>query len=351
MENYGGKLIPEIRLKDLDFELPKELISQYPCSQRDGSKLLVCERASGKVRHCRFREITEFIQKDDILIFNDTRVFPARLYGHKEDTKAGIEILLLEKKDVRTWKAILRPARRIKPGTTVRIDDEHSLVPLERLEEGNFLVRFNKDMDYPDLEKKGSIPLPPYISRPFDPALDREHYQTVYAREYGAVAAPTAGFHFTRELLDDLTKKGVSTGFVTLHISYATFAPVRSERITDHKMHSEYLFVPEETVRLINQKKSGRVIAVGTTVVRALESAAAGPKKIRAFSGYIDTFIYPGYEFKVVDSLITNFHLPGSTLLLLVAGLTGLDKLKKLYQEAIRGKYRFFSYGDAMLIL
>lgn len=337
--------------RDLDFYLPENLIAQYPEEIRDECKLLLYSKALDKVKHTIFKEIIQYINKDDILIFNNTRVFAARLFGRKKDTGAKIEFLLLEKIKNRIWKALIKPARRIKEDTEIVLDHDIHIRVNKSLGQGRFIVEFEKDMDFQDMDQIGEIPLPPYIKRSLKKEIDSRYYQTVYAQEYGAAAAPTAGFHFTEELIEVLRKKGVRTGYITLHISYATFAPIREEFVKDHKMHSEYLIIPDATAELINSNKRGRVIAVGTTVVRGLESAAVSDKKIKLYEGLVDTFITPDYNFKIVNGIITNFHLPKSTLLLLVSAFIGLNKLKSLYQEAIDKKYRFFSYGDAMMII
>lgn len=339
-----------MHVNDLNFDLPKELIAQFPSQKRDECRLLAYSRNSNNIKHLLFKEVSQYINKDDILIFNNTKVFAARLYGKKISTGAKIEVLLLEKQDKRQWKALIKPAKRIKGDVEIDLGDNIVIKTLKDLEEGRFIIEFNKEMNFEDINNIGEIPLPPYINRKTKKDLDDRYYQTVYAKEYGAVAAPTAGFHFTDELLDELKKKGVRIGYITLHISYATFAPIRTGNIDDHQMHSEYLIVPEETADLVNNNDKGRVIAVGTTVVRALESSAVSKKRIQKFEGMINTFIKPGYEFKIIDSLITNFHLPKSTLLLLVSAFISWDKLKTVYKEAIDEKYRFFSYGDAMMI-
>ncbi len=340
-----------MKVNDLDFKLPAQLIAQYPLKKRDECKLLVYSRNNNECRHILFKNIIQYINKDDILIFNNTRVFAARLHGFKKDTGAKIEILLLGKKNKKSWKALIKPAKRIKRNTEIILKNNIIVRPIEQYEEGQFLIEFEKEMNYENFNRIGEIPLPPYIRREVENNVDKKYYQTVYAKEYGAAAAPTAGFHFTNNLMRQLSNKGVKIGYITLHISYATFSPIRTEHVEDHKMHSEYLIIPEKTVNLINDNTNGKIIAVGTTVVRGLESIAEDNKKINKYKGWIDTFIKPGYSFKVVDSIITNFHLPKSTLLLLVSAFTGLDKLKAIYQKAIKEKYRFFSYGDAVMIL
>jgi len=340
-----------MRVDELDFPLPRDLIAQNPAEKRDECRLLVYSRAEDKQEHTVFKNILQYIHKDDILIFNNTRVFAARLSGIKKDTGARVELLLLEKIDKKRWKALIKPAKRIKKGTMIILDGQIKVIPVESLGEGRFLIEFEKEMDFPDVDSIGEIPLPPYIKRASNKRIDGRYYQTVYAKEYGAVAAPTAGFHFSDELIIQLKEKGVRMGYITLHISYATFAPIRSENVEDHVMHSEHLIIPDETVALINNNKKGRILAVGTTVVRGLESTAVSKKRIGTYNGSVTTYIIPPYEPKIVDGLITNFHLTKSTLLLLVSAFTGLDKLKQLYKEAIEKKYRFFSYGDAMMII
>ncbi len=340
-----------MKVNDLEFKLPHGLIAQYPKKKRDQCKLLIYLQEKDKLLHTSFKHIIDHINKDDILIFNNTKVFPARLHGYKKRTGAKIEIFLLEKKSKRSWKALIKPAKRIKQDTEIILKDGLVIRPKKELGKGQFLIKFSKEMDHKGLENIGEIPLPPYIKRKINNNIDKKYYQTVYAKEYGAAAAPTAGFHFTDDLIKQLKDKGVKTGHITLHISYATFSPIRTENVEDHKMHSEYVVVPQETANLINNNRKGRIIAVGTTVVRTLESVCLRDKKIEPFQGYIDTFITPSYSFKIVDAVITNFHLPKSTLLLLVSAFTGLDKLKAIYKQAIKHKYRFFSYGDAMMIL
>lgn len=340
-----------MKVNDLDFKLPAHLIAQYPLKKRDACNLLIYSRTEDNCFHTEFKNILQYIDKDDILIFNNTKVFAARLHGCKKETGAKIEIFLLEKINGKLWKALIKPAKRIKNNTEIILKDNTIIRPVERYEKGQFLIKFEKEVDYQALDRIGEIPLPPYIKRKVENKVDKKYYQTVYAKKYGAAAAPTAGFHFTNNLLKQLINKGVRIGYITLHISYATFSPIRTEYAEDHKMHSEYLIIPEKTVNLINNNKNGKIIAVGTTVVRGLESVANRNKKISKYKGWIDTFIMPGYSFKIADSLITNFHLPKSTLLLLVSAFTGFDKLMTIYRQAIRRKYKFFSYGDAMMIL
>lgn len=339
-----------MKINDLNYNLPANLIAQYPDKKRDNCKLLAFDRDNNSVTHLRFNQIIDLIQPDDILIFNDTKVFSARLFGVKKGTGAKIEILLLEKKTPTIWKALIKPTRRMKHDPIIQLKDGIEVKPVERLGDGQFYLEFSQPMDYEDFKEIGEIPLPPYIKRGIDNEIDEKYYQTVYAENYGAIAAPTAGFHFTEGLIQEIQRKNIEIGYITLHISYATFAPVRTENIEDHKMYSEYVIIPGKTAELINNKK-GKIIAVGTTVVRTLESAAIKKNLIKPFKGWVDTFIKPGYEFKIIDSLITNFHLPASTLLLLVSALIGLEKLKEIYQAAIDKKYKFFSYGDAMFIL
>ncbi len=335
-----------MKLSEFDYKLPEELIAYYPETPRDKCKLMIYNRKTKQIFHKRFYEILQFIEKNDILILNNTKVFPARVYGKKE-TGARIEILFLKKISADTWEVLFRPAKRIKAGTVVYIDN-FKITPLERREE-KFIVRTEPEINYEILEKIGKIPLPPYIKRNNE-NIDKEYYQTVYAKEYGSVAGPTAGFHFTEELLEKVKNKGCKIGYITLHVGLGTFAPIRTEEIEKHKIEKEFVIIPEETVNLLKNKK-GRCIAVGTTVVRALEGVATLKKEIQPFKGYVDLFIYPGYKFKIVDSLITNFHLPRSSLLLLVSAFAGKDNIKKLYEIAVKKRYRFYSYGDAMFII
>ncbi len=344
-----------MKLEELDYKLPEDLIAQYPQAERDKCKLLIYTRKKDTIEHKLFYNIIEYLHKDDILIFNDTKVFPARIYGVKETGKAKIEFLLLKRLDEKRWESLIRPGKRIKDNTVIILKDRDNNILdikvkiIDRKEDGIFIIEFSNNLEYKDFNHIGHIPLPPYIRRDDKKNLDDRYYQTVYAKKYGAVAAPTAGFHFTESLINMIKEKGVKIGYITLHIGWDTFAPIREEEVEKHKIHKEYIEVSDETVKLINNRK-GRCIAVGTTVVRALESVAIKKGMIQEYKGWVDTYILPDYDIKIVDALITNFHLPKSTLLLLVSAFVGLDKLKFIYKIAIDKNYRFFSYGDAMFI-
>lgn len=340
-----------MRLDDFDYFLPQDFIAQEPVEPRDSSRLLVLERESGRIWHKVFREIIYFLQPGDLLVLNNTRVIPARLFGRREDTGGAIEILLLTRKTFDTWEVLTKPGRRAKPGTVfVFGDGQLKAEVIEVLESGNRIMRFFFDGSFEAiLDRLGNIPLPPYIKRELE---DAERYQTVYSEELGSVAAPTAGLHFTPELFRTLHGMGVQTVSVTLHVGLGTFRPVQVENIEEHRMHSEYFKVSSEAAKTINAAKEEgrRVIAVGTTSVRILETAADPQGKFTSCEGWTDIFIYPGYQFKCVDALITNFHLPKSTLLMLVSAFAGREKVLNAYEEAIARGYRFFSFGDAMFI-
>ena len=342
-----------MKRQDFFYELPQELIAQTPAKQRDHSRLMVLDRETGEVQHRRFYEILDFLQPGDCLILNDSRVLPSRLYGEKEWTGAHVEFLLLTPKGNDVWEVLTGPGRRAKPGTKFSFGDGllHAEV-MEVLEGGNRLARFYYDGNfYEILDKIGQMPLPHYITQELK---EKERYQTVYSKEPGSAAAPTAGLHFTEELLSCLKQKGVQVGFVTLHVGLGTFRPVKAEEITEHKMHAEHYHLPEETAEMINRCKEqgGRVIAVGTTSCRTLESVAARQDgKLKEAEGWTDIFIYPGYRFRVLDGLITNFHLPESTLIMLVSAFAGYEHTMQAYRIAVQEKYRFFSFGDAMLII
>lgn len=334
------------------YDLPQELIAQTPLEDRSSSRLLILNRETGAIEHKHFREITDYLNPGDTLILNDTRVIPARLYGKREDTDGTIEFLLLSKKSLNEWEVILKPGRRAKPGHRfVFGNGELRAEVLDIVNEGNRLVRFEYEGIFEDvLGKLGEMPLPHYITEKLE---DPNRYQTVYAKNDGSAAAPTAGLHFTDELLDEIRNKGVNIGFVTLHVGLGTFRPVKAEKIEDHKMHSEFYNLPHETAELINRtkEKGNRVISVGTTATRVLETAGISGLPLTEKSGWTDIFIYPGKKFNVIDSLITNFHLPESTLIMLVSALAGKDKIMNAYNIAVNEKYRFFSFGDAMLII
>ena len=338
--------------KDFYYDLPKELIAQTPVEPRDSSRLLVMDKTSGELEHRHFYDITEYLQPGDCLIVNDSRVLPARIYGSKKDTGGHIEFLLLTQKEQDVWEVLAKPGRKAQPGTWF-VFGEGLLEAqvLEILEDGKRLVRFHYQGNfYALLEQIGQMPLPPYITEKLE---NQERYQTVYSKELGSAAAPTAGLHFTEELLQKIKKNGVRVAFVTLHVGLGTFRPVKEEYVEDHVMHYEYYTISQETCDVINKTKEtgGRIFAVGTTSCRVLESVADETGYMEPKSGWTGIFIYPGYHFKIVDALITNFHLPESTLLMLVSSLAGRENILKAYQEAICEKYRFFSFGDAMLIL
>lgn len=343
-----------------DYELPKELIAQKPVEPRDASRLMVVDRRTGEIFHRRFRDLGEYLRAGDLLVFNETRVIPARLLGHKVPTGGRVELLLLKKRDEHTWEALVG-GKRVRPGTRLRFADGGDLTldaeVVEEVGESGRVVRFARPVE-PLLDRLGIVPLPPYIHEPLE---DPERYQTIYARVAGSVAAPTAGLHFTPELLLRLREMGVEFAFLTLDIGLDTFRPVTEEEVEDHPMHTEFCRLPPETAQAVNQAhlEGRRVIAVGTTVVRVLESAARACRggeacpfaRVAAFEGPTDLFIYPGYQFRAVDALITNFHLPRSTLLMLVSAFAGRDLILRAYRQAVEMRYRFFSFGDAMLIL
>ncbi len=346
-----------MQVTDFDYELPKELIAQYPSQKRDEARLLVVNREKNTIEHKTFYDIVDYLEPGDCLVMNDSKVIPARLLGHKAETGGNVEFLLTKLVEGDVWEAMVRPGRKLKPGAEVVFSEEagHRLTArvLSFGEDGTRHVAFSYDGSFHDrLEETGHIPLPPYINRP-DESLDRRMYQTVYSREEGSVAAPTAGLHFTEDLLDRIRKKGVRTAYVTLHVGTGTFKPVTCERIEDHHMHYEQYEISEESAGVINSTRQagGRIISVGTTSTRTLESAADENGMLRAGSGGTDIFIYPGCRFKIVDALITNFHLPKSTLLMLISALYDREKILEIYRTAVEEKYRFFSYGDAMLIV
>ena len=344
-------------LSEFDYQLPEELIAQRPSDKRENSKMLVLNPREHKILHRHFYDIVDLIDDNSILILNNTKVIPARLYGYK-DTGAKIEVFLLKEKDNHNWEVLIKPSKRVKVGTIVKISDELSCEVLESLpDDGKWLVKMIYEGDiFEILHRVGNIPLPPYIERKMSneelKKLDFERYQTVYAKDEGSVAAPTAGLHFTQEILEKLKNKGVQIGYVTLNVGIGTFRPVKCENVLDHKMDSEAFEISEETANLINKAKSEgkKLIAVGTTTVRTLETAFQQFGEIKACRSASELFIYPPYEFKVVDKLITNFHLPKSTLLMLVSALAGKDFIFEAYAEAIKERYRFYSYGDCMFI-
>jgi len=342
-------------LKDFDYHLPRGLIAQYPLDQRDTSRLMILDRKKKGIEHRRFSQLTEYLQEGDVLVVNDTKVIPARLYGQK-DTGGKAEVLLLSrvKSEDTLWECLINSHKAVKPCHTIQFNGCLKGEVIEKREEGSFTIRFHSQNSLEDLlEKVGTTPLPPYIKRNGSGnGFDRERYQTVYARRKGAVAAPTAGLHFTEELLKKIGEKGVKIGFITLHVGWGTFQPLRAQKIAEHTMHAEEYEIGRESADLINQAKEQgrRVIAVGTTSARALEFAAR-KGKLYPEKGMCNLFIYPGYRFKMVDALITNFHLPKSTLILLVSAFATKDFIFSAYQEAIENGYRFYSYGDAMMII
>ena len=337
---------------DYYFELPQELIAQDPLEDRSSSRLLVLDKHTGAVSHRVFRDIGEFLRPGDCLVLNNTKVIPARLLGVRADTGAHVEVLLLKRQEGNVWETLVKPGKKCRPGAKLSFGEGLlGAEVLEVTEEGNRLIRFAYEGIFEEvLDRLGEMPLPPYITHKLQ---DKNRYQTVYAREEGSAAAPTAGLHFTQELLAQLEEKGIRIAFVTLHVGLGPFRPVKEENVLDHHMHSEYYQVPEETATLINRTRTegGRVICVGTTSCRTLESAADEKGVVQAGSGDTDIFIYPGYRFRVLDALITNFHLPESTLVMLVSALAGRENVLNAYAEAVREQYRFFSFGDAMLVL
>ncbi|MFD2169362.1 tRNA preQ1(34) S-adenosylmethionine ribosyltransferase-isomerase QueA [Tumebacillus lipolyticus] len=338
-----------MRVDQFDFELPEELIAQHPLEERTSSRLMTLNKRTGEIGHHRFQDLLDYLQPGDALILNDTRVLPARLFGVKSDTGAKIEFLLLKELEPSVWEVLVRPGKKLRPGAEVTFGDGLLTAEvLDTTEEGGRIVRFSYEgLFYEILDQLGQMPLPPYITAQLD---DKERYQTVFSKHRGSAAAPTAGLHFTEEFLQQIADKGVRIGFVTLHVGLGTFRPVAAETIDEHKMHAEWYDLPQETADLISEVKAQghRVIAVGTTACRTLETVGRGEWK--AASGWTDIFIYPGVTFRVVDALITNFHLPKSSLVMLVSALAGREQVLHAYEEAVRAGYRFFSFGDAMFI-
>ncbi len=335
-------------VKDFDYELPQELIAQKPIEPRDASRLLVVDKSTGGMEHRHFHEIIDYLRPDDVLVFNDTRVIPARLFGYK-DTGAHVEVLLLTRKNSTDWAALVRPGKKLLPGARIKFSEDLSCEIIASTDFGGRVVRFEYTGIFEEiLDRLGETPLPPYITVPLE---DKERYQTVYSRERGSAAAPTAGLHFTNELMAKIKDLGCREVFVTLHVGLGTFRPVSEEIIENHKMHKEFYTVTEEAAEVINRAKSEgrRIIAVGTTAVRTLEAAGIDGI-LHAGSNWTNIFIYPGYKFRLVDALITNFHLPQSTLLMLVSALSSRELMLRAYAEAVRERYRFFSFGDAMFI-
>ena len=340
-----------MNVKDYDYDLPEELIAQGPLEDRSSSRLMVLDRQTGDVEHRHFTDILEYLHPGDCLVINNTKVIPARLFGVKEDTQAKIEVLLLKRKENDIWETLVKPGKKAKPGTKLVFGDGLLTAEVvDVVEEGNRLIQFHYDGIFEEiLDQLGQMPLPPYITHQLK---DKNRYQTVYAKYDGSAAAPTAGLHFTKELLQKVKDMGVDIAEVTLHVGLGTFRPVKVENVLDHHMHSEFYMVSQEAADKINRaKESGhRVIAVGTTSTRTLEAAADENGRLHETSGWTEIFIYPGYQFKVIDALITNFHLPESTLVMLVSALAGREHVLNAYEIAVQEKYRFFSFGDAMLI-
>ena len=351
----GSEPGQRVATSDFDYDLPPERIARYPAGRRSDARLLVLSRSSGRVRHMRFRDLPALMDARDLLVVNDTRVFPARLRGRKP-TGAAAEVLLLRPAgwdDDHVWEALVRPGRKLKPGRQVVVGPELRVHVMDVCADGRRIVRLDTPLEIREaIERFGRVPLPPYLEREAEP-LDRERYQTVYSRREGSVAAPTAGLHFTPELLADLEAGGVRTTALTLHVGTATFRPVEVDDPSRHTMDAEWFDVPESAVRAYHgcRRRGGRVWAVGTTVVRTLESVAEGRRGLRAGSGTPDLFIHPPYDFRAVDCLITNFHLPRSTLLMLVAAFAGPDRVRAAYDGAVAARYRFYSYGDAMAVV
>lgn len=341
-----------MKTSDFYYDLPESLIAQTPIEPRDSSRMLVLDRKSGKIEHKHFYDIIDYLNENDCLIVNDSRVLPARIFGRKKETGGQVEFLLLKQIENNKWETLVKPGKKAREGAQFILgDNDMECTVTEVLEDGNRVVEFRCEENFfAVLDKLGQMPLPPYIT---EKLKDKERYQTVYSNETGSAAAPTAGLHFTKELMKKIEDKGVKIGKVTLHVGLGTFRPVKVDDVTKHKMHSEHYEVPKETAQLINEtkEKGGRVIAVGTTSCRTLESVAAKYDSVVPCDGWTDIFIYPPYDFKVLDGLVTNFHLPESTLIMLVSAFAGYDNVMNAYKTAVDEKYRFFSFGDAMLIV
>lgn len=341
-----------MKTSDFYFDLPEELIAQVPLSIRDQSRLMVLKKESGEVEHRGFRDILEYVKKGDCLVLNDTRVIPARLFGVR-DTGANVEFLLLKRIDQNKWQTLVKPGKRAKIGSKFFFGNNKELQGeiIDLAEEGTRIIEFTYEGIFEEvLDKLGSMPLPPYITEKLE---DSERYQTVFSKHRGSAAAPTAGLHFTEELLEEIKSRGVKIAYITLHVGLGTFRPVKSDNILEHQMHSEFYMVNKDTADTINSAKAegGRIISVGTTVTRTLETVADDTGLIKEGNGWTDIFIYPGYSYKIVDCLLTNFHLPESTLIMLVSALAGKENVLNAYNEAVKERYRFFSFGDAMLIV
>ena len=341
-----------MKTSDFYYDLPEELIAQTPVEPRDSSRMLIYDRAKKEISHKHFYDVIDYLNEGDTLIVNDSRVLPARIYGTKIPTGANVEFLLLKQKEEKVWETLVKPGKKARTGDKFSFGDGiMTATVIDVLEDGNRIVQFECENNFFEtLDKIGQMPLPPYIH---EKLKDKERYQTVYSHELGSAAAPTAGLHFTKELMEKIKDKGVNIGYVTLHVGLGTFRPVKVDDVTTHKMHSEHFEVPKETAELIkNTKKNGkRVIAVGTTSCRTLESVAEKYGEVVPCEGWTDIFIYPGFEFKVLDGLITNFHLPESTLIMLVSAFAGYEETMEVYKTAVEEKYRFFSFGDSMCIL
>ena len=340
-----------MKTSDFYYDLPEELIAQTPVEPRNSSRLMVLPRNGGKIEHKHFYDLPEFLKPGDCLVLNNTRVLPARLYGTREDTGAVVEFVLLRQHGNKLWECLAGPGKKAKTGYKFRFSDKLTAIVTDVLEDGNRMLEFACEGDFfAGLDGVGQMPLPPYIK---EKLKDKERYQTVYSKDAGSAAAPTAGLHFTKEMLESIKAMGVNIAYVTLHVGLGTFRPVKVEDVTQHKMHTEHYYIPEEAAKTINEtrKNGGRVICVGTTSCRTVESCAKKYGEIRECSGDTDIFIYPGFEFKCMDGLITNFHLPESTLIMLVSAFAGYDNVMNAYNTAVKERYRFFSFGDAMLIL
>lgn len=339
-----------MKTDDFDYYLPEELIAQHPAEKRDHARMLVLDKESGEVEDKYFYDIIDYLNPGDVLVMNDTRVIPARLFGHREDKEESIEVFLLHNIEGKTWECLVRPGKKMKIGTKIIFSQELSAEVKDIKEDGNRIIEFFYEGIFNEiLDKLGNMPLPPYIKEELD---EPEEYQTVYSKNPGSVAAPTAGLHFTKELLEEIEKKGIRLAYLTLNVGLGTFRPVSVDDVNDHKMHSEFYNISQETADIINEAHANgkRVIATGTTTIRTLETVYKNKGKVTADSGWTDIFIYPGFEYKIVDAFITNFHLPKSTLVMLVAAFTSKDMILNTYNYAVKEKYRFFSFGDAMFI-
>ena len=339
-----------MNILDFDYELPEERIAQLPVEPRDSSRLMVLHPKDHTIEHHHFHQLGEFLEKGDVLIFNDTRVIPARLIGARENTGGKVEIFLLRQMDKHQWEALVKPGKKVRVGSIIRFSEELACEIIDHTDFGGRIVRFIYDGVFEEiLDRLGSMPLPPYIHEKLE---DQERYQTIYSRVKGSAAAPTAGLHFTERLMERLRSKGIQFGFITLHVGLGTFRPVHVETIEDHVMHREFYSVPAETAKLIQRARNDgrRVVAVGTTSIRTLEASAMRTGNVEAGSGWTDIFIYPGYQFNVVDAVVTNFHLPKSTLIMLISSFAGREFTLAAYRTAVEEQYRFFSFGDAMLI-